>query len=295
MFKDDWVKYGFGLYGAAPNHFIIDYRGAVHDGPQTPLELAQKVAWELHHDHGPLTVMLSGGVDSQACAYAFKTAGVPVRFVMARYNNGMNDHDILSSEEFYTAHGIEREIIDVDILSFHENELRLWAERYFCTSPHLLSHMRIAAQVGGAVVFSGCVVTSDDAVGRLDYQTFALERYRERSDQPVIGYFFSYDPALHAAFSALPSASRKATNVEAYSRKCAIYREGGFPVIPQVSKLHGFEKVKEHYDGAALPFEDRIKYKERGSKRPYDFFFRFALEDLAGIHGIETITLHRGA
>lgn len=293
MFKNDWVKYGFSLYGAPSNHFVIDYRGAVHDGPETPLELAQKVAWDLHHTYGPLTIMLSGGVDSQACAYAFKTAGVPVRFVMARYNDGMNDHDIMSSESFYLTHEIEREIMEVDILAFHETELRLWAERYFCSSPHMLSHMKIASLIEGTVVFSGCLVTSDGFVGNLDYRTFGLERYDERSNQTVIGYFFSYDPALHASFSRCPSAT-SAANMDNYVRKCRIYEEAGFPVHPQVSKLHGFEKIKEHYDGVKIPTRERLKHKNRGSNRPYDLMFRFALEDSVCIRGLETKTIHGG-
>lgn len=276
MFRNDWVKFGFGLYGSADNVFTIDYSDAQpHPTLSHPLDIAREVCWRLYDEHGPMTVLLSGGVDSQAVAFAFKMAGTPVRFLRARYNGGLNDHDIHSSDAFYEAHGIEIEDVEVDILTFHETELLDWGRRYDCASPHILCHMKLASIARGPVVFSGCVVSPDGLIGGLDYGTFGLERYGRLSGQPCVGYFLTHDPHLHYSMGLVPAALDG--TIEPYERKCRIYQECGFPVMPQPVKFHGFEKVKEHYDDRVIPMKDRIRHKNASSSRPYDLLFRYPL------------------
>lgn len=276
MFRDDWVKFGYGMAGLPTNSFAIDYSAAQpHPTLTHPLDIAREVCWRLYDQLGEMTVLLSGGVDSQASAFAFKMAGVPVRFLRARYNGGLNDHDIHSSDAFYEAHAIEIEDVDVDILTFHETELLDWGKRYDCASPHLLCHMKLASIARGPVVFSGCVVSPDGHVGGLTYDTFALERYGRLSGQPCVGYFFTYDPHLHYSMGLVPAALDG--SIEPYERKCRIYQECGFPVIPQEVKFHGFEKVKDHYDGHPISMKDRLRHKNASSARPYDLMFRYPL------------------
>ena len=278
MFRDDWVKFGFGMDGRPSNVFTIDYSAATpHPSLAHPLDIARDVCWRLYDEHGEMTVMLSGGVDSQAVAFAFKMAGTPVRFLRGRYNGGLNDHDIHSSDAFYDAHRIEIEDVEVDILGFHDNELLDWGKRYSCSSPHILCHMKLASIARGPVVFSGCVVSPDGIVGGLGYQTFGLERYARLSGQPVIGYFLTHDSHLHYAMGRVPAALDASLPV--YERKCRIYQESGFPVMPQPEKFHGFEKVKDHYDDRVISLRDRLKHKASSSSRPYDMLFRYPLLD----------------
>ncbi len=290
MFRDDWVKFGFGMDGRAANVFTIDYSAATpHPTLTHPLDIAREVCWKLYDDLGEVTVMLSGGVDSQAVAFAYKMSGVPCRFLRGRYNGGLNDHDIHSSDAFYEEHGIEIDTVEVDILGFHEHELLDWGKRYACSSPHILCHMKLASITRGPVVFSGCVVSPDGAVGGLGYHTFGLERYGEMSGQPVVGFFLTYDPHLHYAMGLVPAALDASMPV--YERKCRMYQECGFPVIPQVEKLHGFEKVKDYYDDRVIPPRDRLRFKQGQSSRPYDLLFRYPLRD--GTHDENSLPIYR--
>ena len=280
VFKDDWVKYGFGdnlLPISTTEPFVIDYSAAYpHPILNTPLDIAHEACWDIYNRYPkPITLMVSGGVDSQAMAYAFKTAGVPVRYLMARYNDGINDDDIFSTS-FYEDNQIPVDIIDLDIIHFHENEIFKWGRLYENHSPHLLSHCKIASMVTeGTVVSSGAVVTRRHH-GEMDYSVFGLDRYARISGKPVVGFFFSYDPCLVWALRDLTN-----TVKDHYLSKVSIYNQAGFPVIAQpTGKRHGFEKLKTLYDDRPVSSKTRIRYAGKPSARPYDLLFRYPLMDM---------------
>jgi hypothetical protein len=298
MFRDDWMKWGFGdgmLAHSVNEPFVIDYSAAQHLDNRTGLEYAIEAAQHIYESMPqPLTLMVSGGVDSQAMAYAFKRSGVPFRAVSAIYNDGLNEHD-LRTRSFYRSHDIEVEELPIDIIAFHRGEMFEWAEKYQNNSPHLLSHMLIASKLPGTVVSSGCVVRRPN-IGPMNYSVFGLERYSRISGQPMIGYFFNYDPRLlRSCYEvAIPPADpTKDVTDAAYDRKVAIYRAAGFPVERQHAKLHGFERLKEHFDSTPVSVQTRLRYKEKDSSRPYDLLFRYPLEALVPYDG-RSITIYPG-
>ena len=278
MFKDNWVKFGFGdRLSQSPSRtkpFIIDYSAArSHPTLTNPIDIAHEDCWTIYETMPkPITLMVSGGVDSQAMAYAFETSGVPdVRYVWARYNDGLNDHDFETSS-FYTDHGIDVEVMDFDVIGFHENELLEWATTYRNNSPHILTHCRIASLLEGTVVSSGTVVTRQ-GTGQMNYSVFGLERYSRLSGQPIIGFFLSYSAELcHSMLDFKTSSSP-------YEHKCDVYRRGGFPVLPQTEKMHGFERLKQKYDEVIVSPKIRMKYRKQPSQRSYDLLFRYPLVD----------------
>lgn len=281
MFKNNWARWGFGsqLKTFDPSlPFVMDFSGA---GPTTraPLELAQEAAWAIHEAATePLTIMISGGIDSQATAYAFKTAGVPARFVRARFTGGWNDHDFLT-KPFYDQHGIDVEHIDLDIVAFHEFELREWASQYANHSPHFLAHLKIASMLDGHIISSGCLAAKigKTVFGLVNYSGFALYRYAQASQKNITGYFLNYDPAFVYSVANIGS---QLSEGAFYETKCALYQACGFPVLPQEKKLHGFEHLKDHYDRLHVPPTERMKYMHLPSKRPYDIVFRYGLRQL---------------
>ena len=282
MFRDDWLKYGFGDElgpQAANSPFVIDYSGACpHPTLSTasPVELAHDACRHIYQTRqGPLTLMVSGGVDSQAMAYAFHTSGVPCRYVSARYNGGLNDHDILSTS-FYDDHGIPVEFIDIDLIHFHEVELKGWANTYQNYSPHLLAHCKIASTIKeGTVVSSGAIVTRQN-LSETSYSVFGLERYARISNQSVIGFFFAYCPHLVYATRDILVDQLE----DMYAAKVEVYLRAGFPVIPQTKKFHGFELLKDLYDDREIDPKVRRRYTRYRSARNYDLLFRYPLMDV---------------
>lgn len=281
MFRDDWVKFGFGD-GLKPfsktEPFIIDYRKAApHPNLTSPLEIAHEACWDIHARYpGPLTLIITGGVDSQAMAYAFRTSNVPnVRYVWARYNGGLNDHDFETSL-FYERHGIPVDVMDFDVIDFHENHLMEWAKLYNNYSPHILTHCKISSLITeGTVISSGSVVTRQ-GVGGMNYSIFGLERYARISGQSLIGFFLTYDP--HFVWSML---DRGSNHTDMYRMKCDAYRKAGFDIIPQYRKQHGFERLKQYYDTIALDSGTRLRFSGLASHRTYDLMFRYPLMEVA--------------
>lgn len=282
MFRDDWVKWGFGPTLSQTfdptETFVMDWSGAYPDEQhRSCLDIAIESARHIYETMPkPISLLLSGGVDSQAMAYAFKLAGVPFDAYYARYPNGLNDIE-LDTFSFYRDHDIKVEIVDVDIVDFHHNELLDWAHRYQNNSPHFLSHMKIASQFPGTILMSGCAVLPY-GIGNINWSGFGLERYSRISGQPIIGFFLSYDPRLFWEFYNM-QIERDVEKMTTYEYKVIAYQKGGFPVIPQVAKIHGFERFKEECDSIAVDVKTRFRYRNKDSARAYDLLFRYPLED----------------
>ncbi len=295
MFRDDWLRWGFGpdLSDSIDlsSSFTLDMSGACLDEQRRPcIEIAIEDAQHIYETMaGPISLMVSGGVDSQAMAFAFKKANVPFTAYYARYPDGLNDIE-LDTFSFYKEHNIPVEIVDVDILAFHDNELFQWASLYQNNSPHFLSHMKIASLLPGTPVSAGCIVRPH-GMGMVGWSGFGLERYSRISGQSMIGYFFNYDARLVGESYVLDcSRNNDSDHLRAsYDYKVRSYQKGGFPIHAQVRKLHGFEKLKERFDAVEVSTSARFRYKDKASARPYDLLFRYPLEDMVPMCRLETM------
>lgn len=292
MFKNDWVRYGFGEHLVSKlsvnKPFIIDYSAATkHKSLNSPLDIAIENCWDIYRQHGPkINLMISGGVDSQAMAYAFKKSGVPnVRYIWCKYNFDLNSHDS-PIDGFFKMHDINIEVKDFDIIDFHKNELPEWAETFQNHSPHILTHCKIASILNDAdiVVSSGAIVSAAKT-GKMTYSVFGLERYSEISGQPVIGFFMNYSPEL------VYSTSKILVPSDTYENKCKAYNKAKFPVIPQRVSTHGFERLKEYFDDTKITPEIRFKYRNEASQRPYDLLFRYPLKEFVNYSDMSDLIL----
>lgn len=281
----DWIKFGFGneLLEYHPTEpFIIDYSAArISDTPID--ELAAQAIHRITETYpGPYTLVCSGGVDSQAMILAWLRSGVEFNIATGRFNGGMNDHDLENLWLLQKREGFEVQVLDLDVLSFHENELVDWAIRYQCASPHILTHMYICSKViTGTVIASGNYVIKDGILGGSTYMTFGLDRYARWSGQSVVPHFWMHDQELMPAFEMQRRKFNLPDNRDSYTFKCELFKLCGYDVIPQTAKYNGFEKIKEYYDGRQANYKLRVKAKNYGvSNRYYDVVFRYALWDI---------------
>ncbi len=277
----DWVKIGFGndfLDYHPTEPFIVDYSAArISDIPIYELA-TQAIHRIVDKFPKPYTLICSGGVDSQAMILAWLRSGVEFTVVTGRYNGGMNDHDLENLWLLQKREGFEVQVLDLDILAFHENELLTWAERYQCTSPHILTHMYICSQIPkGTVISSGNYVTKHGILGSNTYMTFGLHRYASLSGQSVVPHFWMHDQDLMPAFEVARRNLNLSDVRDDYQFKCELFHLSGYDVIPQIKKYNGFEKIKEYYDGRPIDYRIRVKFK-RMSIRYYDIMFRYMLE-----------------
>jgi hypothetical protein len=294
-----WIEWGFGddLHAYHPTlPFVMDF--GIHPFPKENFKFLIKQACERIASEypAPYTLMCSGGVDSQAMIAAWLISGIPFKVVTARYNGGMNDEDISTLFEFAKRNSVDVQVIDVDIVGFHLEQLNSWADKYFCASPHVISYMYIASKITqGTVISSGSLVTKNSGLGLMSYSQFGLERYARISGQSMVPYFWIHDIDLMPMFEVinrnlqivhpqvqpdqlLPK-SRAKKNTKKYSvtydEKYKLYQYAGLAVIPQITKFTGFEKVKEFFDSFEVPFDVKAQNLDNPSYRNYDLMFRY--------------------
>lgn len=224
----------------------------------------------------PYTLMVSGGVDSQAMLYAWHRSGVKFNTISARYNFNLNDHDLETLEQFAKLHSIDISYVDLDIFKFYQEEYDYYANTFNCSSPQICVYMKIASLIQtGTVISSGNFLNTHGAV--LDSQILGLERYAQSRKNTVIPYFFLETPELAYSFYE----GTKTVN-GGYQGKVNNYQVSGFPVIAQTEKFTGFEKIKDYYDenyAHLVTVQHRLQIASTNlSRRVFDLLLRHPYE-----------------
>ena len=290
----NWVKTGFGpnfleYHSTLP--YYMDYNAARQSTTPVSDLIKQAIQRIVDQYPAPYTLICSGGVDSQSMILAWIQSGFPFEVVTARYNDGMNDYDLENLWQLQARENFPIRVLDLDILSFHENQLNEWAAKYDCTSPHIVTHMFICSHITcGTVISSGNFVTKDGRIGAHNYLTFGLYRYAMKSGQPVVSHFWTHDQDLMPAFEPIRQLLGKSGPPE-YLDKCKILQVAGLNVIPQSEKYNGFEQIKNYYDTRSIGYKDRVYAAGQLSTRNYDILFRYKLEKYARKVSYNGVTL----
>lgn len=275
----------------------------------SPLESAVKLIQDIANNYPPpYRLYLSGGVDSQAMLYAWQQSGIPYETYSARYNNNLNDHDISTIKQFAEIHRIKLNIVDFDLFNFLEKEHDFYATTYFSGSPQFSSFMKMVDnQIEGTALMSGNFALpthvkkneAPDHIGWPDTNAMSLYQFARISGKNFIPFFFMESPELFYSLKMNPYIQSYYDNTDKlslfnehgeeiskgrsfnYILKCAFYQSFGFPVLPQIDKYNGFEKVKDYYD----QYEYLIKPKDyihrlagQKSKRAFDVLYRYKYE-----------------
>jgi len=211
----------------------------------------------------PYTLMLSGGVDSQAMLYFWNYFGYSFEIFSARYNNDMNWHDLQNLVDFCSIHNIPLEFYDFDVLSFLDNEYITYVEKYRCGSPHICTYMKLSELVNkGTVLFSGNFVQTNF----VSQNMFGLYRYAKTASRNMVPYFLCETQDF--SFSLNFFSKNKTEN----------YILNNIPVIPQKNTYSGFENIKEYYDihkKHLVQFKDKFyRVPTQRSNRTFDLLLR---------------------
>jgi len=268
--------------------------------PMPPSELPLNVAINTVHSiretyPGPYYVMCSGGVDSQAMLWAWHKSNVPFTPVSFQYcdheGNVYNDHDLHTLKLFSKIHDISIEYKSANFLDFLNNDLWTYARLYECASPQITFYMKLAENVGdGTVIFSGNFYNEN--YFPVNYTLLGLHRFAEKSSFKVIPFFFLHDANIAHAFkktndyvvenlAVLGHYEYYVKDFLAYTKKNYIYANSGFPIIPQMEKYSGFEKIKEYFNNKPdlITRQEKLKYANKPSRSVYDLKYRYPLEE----------------
>jgi hypothetical protein len=242
----------------------------------------------------PYTLMLSGGVDSQAMLYAWINSKHKFNTFSAVYNFRSNWHDIETINKFSSLYNTSIYFYAFDLLNFLEKEHDDYARKYFCGSPHVTACMKMADLVQeGTTIFSGnCIYPNDTKFVTMN--VLGLLHYANLSGKSVVPYFLCETEEIAHSFKKtkeieiLRQESKK--EKDAYKFKVLYYHSNGFPVIPQEDKFTGFEKIKEYYDDdSRLPrpitnIDRAWRLPRQISKRNFDLLFRNKYEAMFATH-----------
>jgi len=118
--KNNHFKFGYKESGWFKNRtsptetFTCDYgrADAVMDFRDANIYAAKYIADIATDD---ISVMLSGGADSEITAWALLDAGIPFRAAVMRFKDGKNKHDIDYAIKFCQYHNIDIDFYDLDV------------------------------------------------------------------------------------------------------------------------------------------------------------------------------------
>lgn len=240
----------------------------------------------------PYTLFASGGVDSQACIYAWIKSGVEFKVVFVKYENNFNEHDFAELQAFREKYNFDLTILNFDVIPFLTKDLEKYVLQYNCISPMICTHFAMSEMIeDGTVIFSGAA--NGSFMFNLSLVETSWVNYTLSSKRNIIGNFFGIeDPELTFAFvdsyqhirrqiendpNTDKSIEMHGRRVYQYQIKCLAYQQCGFPVIPQEIKLTGFEKIKDYCDiNFPCTPKERLMYIGNGrSKRAFEIKFRY--------------------
>ena len=273
----DWIdikQYGFDYYLTFKRSKVLI----------TPLEAAHYTIKYITDKYPPpYTLMLSGGIDSQAMLYAWHTSGIPFKTFSAVYNHKLNQHDLVALEQFAAVHNISISYKDFDLLNFLFTEHESYVHSYRCGSPHMTTFMKISEQIdSGTVVMSGNIIPPRRPTLPVTKNNFALYRYAKQNNRSIVPFFFLETDQIACSFDQYVEDDISQTNSEdlhpLYRVRVDLYHRGGFPVIPQEQKFTGFEEVKNYFDENykhLVTLQDKLSItREQNSRRTFDQLFR---------------------
>lgn len=100
----------------------------------------------------PITVLFSGGADSEIVVRAFHDQHIPIKVAICQFSDNLNIHDVSFAVVCCEQLGIRYNLVPLDIRKFWSSEVMDYAERTKCRSPELCSTMWLADQVDGVPV-----------------------------------------------------------------------------------------------------------------------------------------------
>jgi len=155
----------------------------------------------------PISIALSGGMDSQLAAYAFKTLNIPFTAHTLVFNDNLNYNDIHIAREFCKTYNIDHVEHNFDILKFMQNESFTLAEKYGTNSPQYCIHFELARLMKDSYAIlcggDGANLSVDPKTGRLfeDFSSTSTAVHRFFLSENIQGAdaFYRHMPEIRLA------------------------------------------------------------------------------------------------
>lgn len=203
-----------------------------------------------------ITVMFSGGTDSEIVLRAFKKIGVTPRAVFIKFKNDYNIADLYMAEKIARDMNINIEVIEFDVKGFyHSGQAMEFAGEIQCrqmaylTVYHHIRKLQAPAVMGGEMLLKRHV---DRAGSRWYYcirenEDGSAMRFSIKYNIPLVNEWFSYTPEMMAYYLEHPKIKWLITERYNYkmgsvSSKNSILHQY-MPELLEKRKTHGFERL----------------------------------------------------
>lgn len=223
---------------------------------------AVRAARQLSAQYGgaELSLLYSGGIDSEFMICCFREAQVPFKVLTYRFEDHLNEHDLSYATDFFRQNkDVKSEMIDFKLQSFFSSgEYLDYAQKSRCVLPHLLPLMKMVSERQREV----CILATGEPflVPHLGHWCLreresvgGLDRFFRAEKLPGTPTFFQATPELFfsyltdAIFQQLARGERVGKEHSLTSRIDIYSRD--YPIKSR-TKYHGYEKIEETIAGA---------------------------------------------
>lgn len=211
----------------------------------------------LHKQYGKdLTVMFSGGTDSEIVLRAFKKIGIMPNIFFIRFKNHYNDCDYQVAREITDSLGFKLNVINFDVIKFYgDGEAWDLASKIQCRQIAYLTVYKVISEISCPSIMGGEMLLRrhTDTNGSKWYYCFrenedaSAIRFSNMYNIPLINEWFSYTPEMIAYHLQNPDIISLLTNrfnykISSVSTKNSILKKY-MPEILDKIKTHGYEKL----------------------------------------------------
>ena len=222
-------------------------------------ELLNAARSTLDHSTGKITVLFSGGVDSEIMLRALLEVGADPEIIIARYENDYNIYDVSYAVTICSILGVNYKILDFNLQHFYENDAERVSDLSQIDRPRALPYCKLLELTDGFPVMGASDLspwrTNDDYTSKGIWMMRCWEhdigwsKFIRAIDKPGIAEWFKWTPGLVLSYLNT-NWFNKLVNDEYHgklgsnSTKIIGYKEA-YPDLLTRSKQTGFENITE--------------------------------------------------
>jgi hypothetical protein len=302
FYKDNWLswtyddgpEYGSKLSPQAEMKLILrnTITQPVKSYYEELLENGRAI-YELFNE--PLSLLFSGGVDSEVVLRVYLDLKIPIKVYIFKYKNNYNiiefTHAVAECEKL----NVTPIIIDFDLEKFFENEAYDFMLKTYAMGPGWLPHMKMTEFVDGIPIIgsgepyfrrtSRDWTTSHPWVYQIDEHSHHWAVYHTVIGRKTITDWYEYSPELLVSFSKLPYVQnlindRIRGKLSTETSKVLIH-QAYWPDLQQRQKLVGFEGPAPGKEKTLPPF--MIEFDQQYTKGNTNKIQIYSEEDLLSL------------
>lgn len=243
---------------------------------------------------GDITILLSGGMDSEICLMSFAEQNLTFKAVTLRFTDIDQSYELVHVERLKKQYGLKHEYFDLNVLDFIDSDsFYSIIDPIKCVSPIIACQLWLADQVSGTpVIAQGEVhlkkdVPSDYIPGESVYpksnwylyeseRLCSIYQHFIQKNKPAIPGFFQYLPEQFLSYLTQNPILDSLVNDRVVGKLGTrtsknLMSQQYYPEIPMREKRHGWESVQTQHDdlraklAQRFPSNDenwRIEYKK---------------------------------